>query len=62
MRMQFIICPYLKGSCNGAICGVKKTLIKEMENISIKLCMNRHYEVCAYYRMSLLSDDTPVLA
>jgi hypothetical protein len=60
--MQFIICPHLKGSCEGAVCDAAQRLVKELETISIKLCMNRHYEVCAYYRMSLLDDDAVVLA
>ena len=62
MRMQFIICPHLKGSCEGAVCAARNSLIKDLETISIKLCMTRHYEVCAFYRNALLGDDAAIFA
>ncbi|MDA8077302.1 MAG: hypothetical protein M0Z79_00025 [Nitrospiraceae bacterium] len=53
MRTRYTMCPYLKGSSEGALCESISRLIKEMEDVSIKLCMNRHYEVCLVYRGSL---------
>ncbi len=57
-QKQFsVICPYLKGSPNGAVCGIADSLLKELESANIRLCMGRHYEACGYYRISLRSDD-----
>jgi hypothetical protein len=46
IHMKSIMCPHLKGSREGAVCSFNKKLIKDMEDINIRLCMNRHYEVC----------------
>jgi hypothetical protein len=53
MHMKSIMCPHLKGSREGAVCSSKKKLVKDMEDSNIRLCMNRHYEVCPVYMMSL---------
>lgn len=49
-------CPYLKGSgegarCDAALCCVENNLIKKMEDIDIKVCINkkRRFEVCYIY-------------
>ncbi|RPI37437.1 MAG: hypothetical protein EHM54_03165 [Nitrospiraceae bacterium] len=55
--MKSIMCPHLKGSRQGAVCSSEKKLIKDMEDINIRLCMNRHYEVCPVYMMSLQRDE-----
>ncbi len=55
--MRYVMCPHLKGSYDGAVCGSVNKLIKNIEGITIKLCMNRHYEVCAIYRESLQSEE-----
>lgn len=47
--MGAVICPYLKGSQDGAVCNLLHTLVRNMEGITIKLCMNRHYEACSVY-------------
>lgn len=47
------ICQYLKGSSDGALCGVVEKLIRSMEDADIRLCMNRHHEACSYYVFSL---------
>lgn len=52
-RTTNVICPYMKGTANGAQCGVVKELVKDMEGFSIKLCMSRHYEVCILYVCAL---------
>ncbi|MFN3478901.1 MAG: hypothetical protein ACK415_00815 [Thermodesulfovibrionales bacterium] len=44
-----VVCPYLKGSINGAICDVTNNFIREMDDAEIRLCMNRRYEVCSIY-------------
>jgi len=49
----FVLCPHLKGSREGAVCGIAKSLIKDMEGFSVKLCMSRHHEACSYYMRSL---------
>ncbi len=61
MNMQYIICPHLKGSYDGAVCSSVSKLIKNIEDVTIKLCMSRHYEVCSIYRESLLTQE-PVSA
>jgi hypothetical protein len=53
MNIQYIICPHLKGSYDGAVCSSVNKLIKNIEDVTIKLCMSRHYEVCSIYRESL---------
>lgn len=55
--MKSIICPHLKGSQEGAVCSFNKKLIKDMEDINIRLCMNRHYEVCSVYMLSLQREE-----
>ncbi|MCX8030258.1 MAG: hypothetical protein N3A59_01590 [Thermodesulfovibrionales bacterium] len=49
-------CPFLRGSNEGARCDAylsrsKDNLIKEMEDVNIKLCINnkRRFEVCHIY-------------
>lgn len=49
-------CPHLKGSnegarCDAALCIVKNNLIKHMEDVNIKLCINkkRRFEACHIY-------------
>lgn len=49
-------CPYLKGSNQGARCHAvlsdpEKNLIREMDDVNIKLCINnkRRFEVCHIY-------------
>lgn len=61
MNIQYIICPHLKGSYDGAVCSSVNKLIKNIEDVTIKLCMSRHYEVCSIYRESLLPQE-PVSA
>jgi hypothetical protein len=59
--MKCIMCPHLKGSREGAVCSFNKKLIKDMEDINIRLCMNRHYEVCSVYRMSLQREESGIV-
>lgn len=49
-------CPHLKGSnegarCNAALCIAENDLIKYIEDVNIKLCINkkRHFEACYIY-------------
>jgi hypothetical protein len=48
-----LICQYLKGSSDGALCGVVDTLVRSLEDADIHICMNRHHEACSYYVFSL---------
>jgi len=57
MHMKSIMCPHLKGSREGAVCSFNKKLIKDMEDINIRLCMHKHYEVCSIYMISLQRDE-----
>ncbi len=49
----FVLCPYLKGSIEGSVCGITNGLIKDMEGFTVKLCMSRRHEVCSAYKQSL---------
>jgi hypothetical protein len=52
-KIGFIICPHLKGSMEGSMCGAANSLIKNMEDVEIRLCMSRHHEACSVYIRSL---------
>ena len=56
---SFAICPYLKGSNDGAQCIVTNSLIREMEGVTIKLCMHRHHESCGHYFIALQQSVFP---
>ena len=49
----FVLCPHLKGSMEGSVCGVTNDLIKNMEGFTVKLCMSQHHEACSMYIQSL---------
>ena len=57
IHMKSIMCPHLKGSREGAVCSFNKKLIKDMEDMNVRLCMNRHYEVCPAYMISLQREE-----
>jgi len=48
-----LVCHHLKGSHEGARCGVLNELIRLVEDADIRLCMSRHFETCSYYMLSL---------
>ncbi len=50
-----MLCQYLEGSSNGAKCNVLNKLVRSIQGADIRLCMGRHYEVCAIY-ISLLRE------
>jgi hypothetical protein len=52
-RIGFSLCPHLKGSMEGSVCGITKDLIKDMEGFTVKLCMSRRHETCSVYMQSL---------
>ncbi len=56
--MKSIMCPHLKGSLEGAVCGFLNMCIKNREDIELRLCMNRHYEGCSLYKMSLQREES----
>ena len=49
----FVHCPHLKGSMEGTVCSIAKSLIKDMEGFTVKLCMSRRHEACSVYMHSL---------
>lgn len=55
--MNYVKCPHLKGSAEGAVCSMIDNLIRNIEDVSIRLCMNRHYEACSLYKISLQTQD-----
>ena len=51
------LCPYFKGSDDGAHCNVLQKLIKDITDSNIKLCMTNHYEACSVYASMLYKDS-----
>lgn len=47
-RIRFM-CPYLDGSPNGAVCNAINDLLKNIQDIDLKICMGRHFESCHVY-------------
>jgi hypothetical protein len=43
------LCPYLRGSNDGAKCCAADDFIRNIENITLKMCMSSHYEGCYVY-------------
>ena len=52
-KIGFVLCPHLKGSMEGSVCGVTNDFIKNMEGFTVKLCMSKRYETCSVYMQSL---------
>ncbi len=55
MQSSAVMCPYLKGGDDGALCSIINNLVKDMEGFTIKLCMSRRYEACSAYITTLLN-------
>lgn len=49
-----VFCPHLKGSAQGALCGVVNSFMKDIEDADIRLCMSARFEVCHRYLSSLM--------
>ncbi len=50
---RLTICPHLKGSPVGAECLVVNKLVKDMQDVDIRICMSRRHEACSVYFCSL---------
>lgn len=48
-----ILCPHLRGSIAGSMCGITNDLINKMEGFTVKLCMSQRHEACPVYMRSL---------
>jgi len=54
MHMESLtICPHLKGGMGGAECRVVNKLVKDINDVNIKICMSRRHEACPVYFCSL---------
>jgi len=49
----YVLCPHLKGSNQGIICGISNSLIRDMADFTIRLCMSQRHEACSVYMQSL---------
>lgn len=49
----YVLCPNLKGSMQGIICAISNRLIRDMADLTIKLCMSQRHEACSVYMQSL---------
>ena len=47
------ICPNLMGSSDGAMCKETKEFVRNIQDVTIKMCMSRRYEACQRYCSSL---------
>ena len=47
---ESLICPYLKGSLDGALCKIENRFIREAEETDIHVCMSEHFEYCPVLR------------
>lgn len=52
-RESRLKCPYLEGHSEGVKCRVRDEFIRNMEDINMKLCAGKHYEVCHIYFLKL---------
>ncbi len=52
-----LICPYLQGSPQGARCDAGHDLIRNIRDVTIRICMSRRYEACSLYRSSLVTSS-----
>ena len=52
-KIGFVLCPHLKGSMEGSVCGITNNLIKNTEGFTVKLCMSQRHEACSVYMQSL---------
>jgi len=44
-----LLCQYLKGSHEGALCSVMDKFVRSMEDADIRICMSKRYEACSIY-------------
>jgi len=49
----YVLCPNLKGSKQGIICSIGNSLIRDMADFTIRLCMSQRHEACSLYMQSL---------
>jgi hypothetical protein len=54
----FIMCPHLRGTTKGVLCGAAERYVKDIEGADVRLCMNRHYEACFMYITALMTGET----
>jgi len=52
-----ITCPHLKGSRNGAKCDIVADYVRNIEEVNIKFCMSKHFEMCHVYRYDIKRDS-----
>lgn len=45
-----LICPYIKGSLEGALCRIENRFVKESNGADIRVCMSEHFEFCPVLR------------
>jgi len=45
-----LICPYIKGSLEGALCRIENRSVKDSAHADIHVCMSEHFEFCPVLR------------
>lgn len=49
MCAESIICPYLKGSEEGAVCKIVNNFIRSIHRADIRLCLSEYFGSCHVY-------------
>lgn len=45
-----LICPYVSGSMEGAMCRIENRYVKESDELDIHVCLSEHFEHCPVLR------------
>lgn len=48
--VESLVCPYLKGSLEGALCRIGNRSVKELDAADIHVCLSEHFEFCPVLR------------
>ncbi|OGP13063.1 MAG: hypothetical protein A2052_04175 [Deltaproteobacteria bacterium GWA2_54_12] len=48
--IESLICPYLKGSQEGALCRIENRFVRESDEADIHVCMSENFEFCPVLR------------
>lgn len=54
---ESLICPYVKGSMEGALCRIENRSVKESDAADIHVCLSEHFEYCPVLRFYNEADE-----
>lgn len=47
---ESLICPYIKGSIEGALCRIENRFVRESDAADIHVCLSEHFAFCPVLR------------